>query len=172
VAERYAQRLRRLAVLNAPHPAVWLEAMRNNPVQRRKSSYVRLLQLPYLPEFLLRLRNYGAMAKGFRDSIRKEAFTEEDLNRYRTAWSQPGAISAMIDWYRALLKKPLSPAMHYRISCPTLLIWGCAMRMRKRSLPKKVPGCVSMAGSPTSINRRIGCSMMNLNESGASWWNS
>jgi len=124
IAERYAQRLRRLAVLNAPHPAVWVEAMRNNPAQRRKSSYVRLLQLPYLPECLLRLGNYGALAKGFRDCIRKGAFTEEDLNRYRSAWSQPGAIGAMINWYRALLNKPLSPAMHYHVSCPALLIWG------------------------------------------------
>ena len=124
LAGNYAQRVQRLAVLNAPHPAVWVDAMQNNPVQKRKSSYVRFFQLPLLPEFLLRLGNYAAMAKGFRDSIRSGAFTDLDLRRYRNAWSQPGALTAMINWYRAVLKKPLSPPDHYRISSPALLIWG------------------------------------------------
>ena len=124
LAGQLPHRVQRLAVLNAPHPAVWLEAMRNNPVQKQKSRYVRFLQLPYLPEFLLRIGNFNALAKGFRDSIRSEAFSREDLTRYRQAWSQPGAITAMVNWYRAVLRKPLQPAAQYRISCPTLVIWG------------------------------------------------
>lgn len=46
LAGKYAPRLQRLAVLNAPHPAVWVDAMRHDPVQKRKSSYVRFFQLP------------------------------------------------------------------------------------------------------------------------------
>ena len=41
LADQHCRRVRRLAALNGPHPAVWLEAMRNNPAQKRKSSYVR-----------------------------------------------------------------------------------------------------------------------------------
>jgi pimeloyl-ACP methyl ester carboxylesterase len=124
LAGKYPKRLRRLAVLNAPHPAVWVEAMHANAAQRRKSRYVRFLQLPYLPEFLLSLGNYGALAKSFQQCTRPGAFTEADLSFYRTAWRQPGAITAMINWYRALLKRPPASPKEYRVSCPTMLIWG------------------------------------------------
>src|SRR6185312_10883791 len=79
IAGRHSSRLERLAVLNAPHPAVWVEAMRNNPVQKRKSSYVRLFQIPYLPEFLIGLNRSKGLAKGFGDSVRAGAFTDGDL---------------------------------------------------------------------------------------------
>ncbi|MGH9627794.1 MAG: alpha/beta fold hydrolase [Bryobacteraceae bacterium] len=124
LAGQHPQRVRKLAALNAPHPAVWLEAMRNNPAQKRKSRYVRLFKLPYLPEFLLSFGNYKALATSLRSSMRAEAFSETELERYRNAWSQPGAITAMIHWYRALLRKSLMPAAEYRISCPTIVIWG------------------------------------------------
>lgn len=117
-------RVRRLAALNAPHPAVWLEAMRKDPEQKKKSGYVRFFQMPYLPEFLVGLKRFGALAKGFRDCERPGAFTEADLEKYRAAWSQPGATTAMINYYRAILKKPMPPAPSCRIPCPTLVIWG------------------------------------------------
>jgi pimeloyl-ACP methyl ester carboxylesterase len=123
IAGQYPSRVRRLVALNAPHPAVWLDAMRNHPEQRRKSGYVRLFRIPYLPEFLISL-DRSALGKGFRDSIRPEAFTKADLEQYQKAWAQPGALTAMINYYRALLKKSLSPASEYRITCPTLTIWG------------------------------------------------
>ena len=112
-------RVRRLVALNAPHPAVWIEAMRDNPVQKRKSRYVRMFQIPRLPEFLIGLDHFKALAKAFPGT-----FTEADLEQYRKAWSQPGALTAMINYYRAVLKKQFMPAAEYRITCPTLLIWG------------------------------------------------
>lgn len=121
---KYAGRVQRLAVLNAPHPALWLEAMRNNPAQKRKSGYVRLFQIPYLPEFLIGLDRSRALAKGFRDSIRPDAFTGADLEEYRKSWSQPGVLTATINYYRAVLKKPFLPASEYRISSPVQIIWG------------------------------------------------
>jgi epoxide hydrolase 4 len=124
LAGRQALRVRRLAVLNAPHPAVWLEAMRNHPVQKRKSGYVRFLGLSVLPELLIGINRSKALGKGFRDSIRPDAFTEADLREYRKAWAQPGALRATINYYRAVLKKPLLAASQYRITCPTLVIWG------------------------------------------------
>jgi len=124
MAGQHASRVRRLAALNAPHPAVWLDAMRNNPVQRRKSGYVRLFQIPYLPEFLVGVNHSKALAKGFAGSIRPDAFTKVDLEEYRKAWARPGALTAMINYYRALLKKPLRPPAEYRVTCPTLVIWG------------------------------------------------
>jgi pimeloyl-ACP methyl ester carboxylesterase len=124
LAGRHPSCMRRLVVLNAPHPAVWLDAMRNHPVQKRKSGYVRLLELPYLPEFLIGINRSKALAKGFRASIRPDAFTEGDLSEYRKAWAQPRALSATINYYRAVLRKALLPASQYQITCPTLVIWG------------------------------------------------
>ena len=124
LAGRHAGRVRRLAVLNAPHPAVWVDAMRHDPVQKRKSSYVRFFQMPYLPEFLIGMNRSSALARGFRDCIRPDAFTEADLKQYQSAWAQPGALTSMISYYRAILRKPLRPAAEYRMECPTLLIWG------------------------------------------------
>ena len=124
LAGQHPQRVRRLAALNAPHPAVWLDAMRNNPVQKRKSSYVRFLRIPYLPEFLIGLNPAKTLAKGFQDSTRADAFTETDLKQYRIAWSQPGALTATINYYRAVLRKPLLAPEQYRITSPALVIWG------------------------------------------------
>jgi len=117
-------RLRRLVALNAPHPAVWLETMRDNPVQRRKSSYVRLFSIPWIPELLIGLNRSKALSKGFHDCTRGDAFTAADLEQYRNAWFQPGALTGMINYYRALLRKPLLPTAQYRVDCPTLVIWG------------------------------------------------
>ncbi len=111
----------RLAVLNAAHPAIWLEAMRNHPVQKRKSSYVRFFQIPYLPEFLIGLNQSRALSKGFHDSVRLGAFTESYMHLYREAWAQPGALTAMLNYYRAVLRKQVRPQ---EIACPTLVIWG------------------------------------------------
>src|SRR5262249_51655773 len=91
---------------------------------KRKSDYVRFFRIPYLPEFLIALNRSNALAKGFRDSIRPDAFTDADLKHYQRAWSQPEALTAMINYYRAVLRKPLMAPAEYRITCPTLLIWG------------------------------------------------
>jgi pimeloyl-ACP methyl ester carboxylesterase len=124
LAGRYAGRVRRLAALNAPHPAIWVDAMRRDPVQKRKSIYVRFFQMPYLPELLIGMNRSSALAKGFRASTRPDAFTEADLKQYQSAWAQAGALTSMINYYRAVLRKPLGTPAEYRIECPTLLIWG------------------------------------------------
>jgi epoxide hydrolase 4 len=123
-ATHYADRIERLAALSAPHPAVWYEAMQKDPVQRRKSRYVRFFGIRYLPELLLRQRNFLALAQSFKDVIVPEAFTPNDLRRYRAAWSQPGALTSMLNWYRALLRRPMPPSEQFRVRVPTLVIWG------------------------------------------------
>jgi pimeloyl-ACP methyl ester carboxylesterase len=124
LAGRYPDRLRQLAVLNAAHPAVWLHAIRTDPEQKRASANVRFFQVPLLPELLIGLNRDGALGKGFRDSTRTDAFAPADLNAYRVAWRQPGVLTATINYYRAALRKPLRSPEDYRITCPTLIIWG------------------------------------------------
>ena len=105
-------RLLSAAMLQAPHPAVWRRAMREDRDQRQKSRYVQILRLPWLSEMALKLGDYAALVKAFRSSTRPEAFTPEILETYRGAWRQPGAITSMLNWYRALfVHEPPMPAL-------------------------------------------------------------
>jgi pimeloyl-ACP methyl ester carboxylesterase len=124
IASQYPGRLERFAALSAPHPAVWLDAMHNLPEQRKKSWYVRTFRLPWLPEFLMRQRNFRALAEALREAKHPEKCTDGDLAKYREAWSMPGALTSMVNWYRAFLKKGVSTDNIARITIPTLIVWG------------------------------------------------
>ena len=118
------RRLLSAAMLQAPHPAIWLDAMRTDRDQRQKSRYVQILRLPWLSEMTLKIGNYSGLARAFRTATRRDAFTPEILDRYREAWRQPGAITGMLNWYRALfVAEPPKPAPGSLIP-PTLVLWG------------------------------------------------
>ncbi len=118
------RRLLSAAMLQAPHPAVWLRAMREDPDQRHKSRYVQILRMPWLSEMALKIGNYSALARAFKSSTRSELFTAEALDVYREAWRQPGALTAMLNWYRALfVDEPPTPAPG-SLTPPILVVWG------------------------------------------------
>jgi pimeloyl-ACP methyl ester carboxylesterase len=119
---RFPQKVRMLCVLNCPHPAIWRDAMDNDPVQRKASWYVRAFSLPWLPELMMRSGNFRALAGAIRGS--KRTVSEDDVNEYRKAWAQPGALSAMINWYRAILKRRFAQIPPRSISLPVHIIWG------------------------------------------------
>jgi len=124
IAIRHPHRLERFAALSAPHPAVWVDAMRNHPVQRRKSGYVKAFRIPFLPELLMRRRNFKVLAAALREGKRPEACADGDLERYREAWAMPGALTGMVNWYRALLARTWDPQRMGRIAVPALIVWG------------------------------------------------
>lgn len=124
IASHHPDRIERLAVLNAPHPAVWRTAMMSDPEQRAKSRYVQILRLPLLPEALLRVGDYAALRKAFDTVTRPEAFDADTMTRYIAAWRQPGALTGMINWYRAFFRQDLPVPAKKSITAPTLLIWG------------------------------------------------
>lgn len=117
-------RLDRLVTISAPHPAIWQHGMTTDPVQRRKSQYVRQLQIPVLPEVLIRVGGYKGLEAGFRTAGRPEAFAPEIMDSYHAAWRQPGALTGMLNWYRALLRRPLPMPTQGAIETPTLVLWG------------------------------------------------
>ena len=118
------KRLMSATMIQAPHPAVWLRAMREDPEQRHKSRYVQILRLPWLSEMTLKLGDFAGLARAFRSAARRDAFSPETLDVYRAAWRQPGAVTGMLNWYRALyLDEPaLPPPMS--LKPPTLVLWG------------------------------------------------
>jgi pimeloyl-ACP methyl ester carboxylesterase len=121
-ATRHPANLRKLAVLNCPHPAVWRDAMDNDPVQRRASWYVRAFQIPWLPEALLRAGNFRSALDALRQS--KASLSDEEAEQYREAWRQRGALSAMINWYRAILRHRFEPLVAGSIRVPVQIVWG------------------------------------------------
>jgi pimeloyl-ACP methyl ester carboxylesterase len=98
--------------------------MQSHPEQRRRSWYVRFFQLPWLPEALLRQKRFKALADAVRQRARPDAVTAAALDRYRAAWHAPGALTGMLNWYRAVWRKDLPRSSELRFMTPVLLIWG------------------------------------------------
>lgn len=129
-------RFERAAILNAPHPRAIVRELRENPAQLLKSWYTFAFQIPGLPEVLLRRNGFAALSRGMVNSSRSGTFTEADLALYRDAWSQPGALSAMIHWYRAGARRRPPMPDDPRVDIPTLLIWGVKDRFLSRGVAR------------------------------------
>ncbi|WP_304056865.1 alpha/beta fold hydrolase [Nitrosomonas communis] len=134
VATKYPDRIARMIVMNVPHGLVLQRHLRRNIKQLCRSWYIFFFQLPWLPERLARLRNWNMPTQSLKNSSRPGTFTQNDLDIYRQAWSQPKAYRSMLNWYRALIQKPPTLPANPRITVPTLLIWGAQDRFLGREL--------------------------------------
>jgi len=121
---RHAERLERLGILNVPHPLVMRRHLLTNLRQIRRSWYIFFFQLPWLPERALRRSGWRLATAALRATSRPGTFSEGDLARYREAWSQPGALRAMIHWYRAVIRGALRVTGGLRVPVETLVLWG------------------------------------------------
>jgi pimeloyl-ACP methyl ester carboxylesterase len=136
LVDRHPERVIRLAILNVPHPKIMNEFLKTNQQQRSKSWYAFFFRLPVLPEIIVRANNWkmlsSAMCKGL---------SAADMNRYHAAWSQPGSVSAMINWYRCLFQQSPQGIPAKRIQVPTLMIWG---KLDPHLMWQMAPGSIAM----------------------------
>lgn len=132
----HPDRVARLAVLNVPHPAVLVHAIRRDPDQLRRSWYTFFFQLPWLPEALYRRDDWALGVRSLLGSSRRGTFTADDLAAYRAAWAQPGAIRSMIHWYRAFGRFPLRYPAGPRVTVPTMILWGAHDRFLKATMAR------------------------------------
>ena len=119
----HPHRLHKLAILNVPHPSVMLRFLKSTPRQLLRSWYMFFFQLPWLPEAAFSAFNFRLGRNSLVRSSRPGTFSPEDLEQYRAAWAQPGTVTAMINWYRNLLRSRAKfPDPTVRV--PTKILWG------------------------------------------------
>ncbi|MBT2327055.1 alpha/beta hydrolase [Variovorax paradoxus] len=121
LASRNSEDLIGAAILNAPHPATFASYALTHPLQAMRSAYVALFQLPWVPETLLSARNCSALALALTSTSRPDTFDDAELDQYRAAWSIDGALTCMLNWYRAM---PIARTSAARIRVPVRIIWG------------------------------------------------
>ena len=125
-AMHYPEQVEKLAILNVPHPDRFLQGLWTLH-QLRKSWYIFFFQIPWLPEQVVRAGNFAWLRSNFRnDPVRPGAFGPQDIDRYVEALSRPGALTAAMNYYRALFRQ--TPAQVRRqlrkVEIPVLVIWG------------------------------------------------
>ena len=111
--------LERLVIMNVPHPLCFRAALKHWR-QRRKSWYIGFFQLPFLPERLLAANGGAAVRRMFR-GVRLPA---EIMDVYANQVAEPGAATAMLNWYRGMRLTDGLPRLDTPIEVPTLVIWG------------------------------------------------
>ncbi|MDQ3278656.1 MAG: alpha/beta hydrolase, partial [Bacteroidota bacterium] len=101
VALHHPQLVYQLIIINMPHPEVFRQTLRKSLAQLLRSSYAAFFQLPVLPEWISRAFEYKLLQRSLLKTANKGAFSKADIAMYKKAWRQPGALTAMINWYRA-----------------------------------------------------------------------
>ena len=130
IAQKYPERVSRLAVLQVPLQAAWRANLTLKQIMR--SWYMFFFQIPRLPEWLISRQNFRAIERTFQEKVgRKNSFTPQDVERYKEAVRQPGALTGAVNYYRANLfdrllmrKQTKDKQGDGRIQVPTLFIYG------------------------------------------------
>lgn len=122
LALRHPDTVDRIGIINVPHPTVFEETLTGNLRQLRKSWYMFFFQLPRVPEWYASRNDFQWLVDVLK-TAKEGTFTAEEIDRYRAAWSQEGAVTGMINWYRALFRHGEEPPQE-RVAAPTFVIWG------------------------------------------------
>jgi pimeloyl-ACP methyl ester carboxylesterase len=108
IAQKYPERLSKLAVLQVPPAAVWRANMSLRQLLR--SWYMFFFQLRRLPEWVIGRKDFAALNHTFKETVaRKDTFSDADIELYREALRRPGAITAAVNYYRANVRRLMSP---------------------------------------------------------------
>src|SRR5438132_8498230 len=130
----HPERLEKLVIVNAPHPAIFERELRENPAQQEASRYMLAFRSAEA-ESLLSADNYARMVAMLTRGGGGAWLTDADRARYLAAWSQPGALTGGLNYYRAAGVGPPAadgtPARSFgrdprrlTVTVPTLVIWG------------------------------------------------
>jgi pimeloyl-ACP methyl ester carboxylesterase len=134
-ALKHPDRIARLVIANAPHPLLFQRALFNDPAQRVASQYMTAFRNPAFEDHIAKIGVDGFLDKMFAAYIASGAIDADERALYLDQWRQPGALTAMLYWYRASriivpapgeaperpgwIDQPFPP-----VTVPTLVIWG------------------------------------------------
>lgn len=128
------QRISHLIIINAPHPLVFQRSLFDDSEQRKASQYITRFRDTGIDKGLIGAGLERFFASTFAQHI-VGGIAGEDKAAYMNEWGQPGAMTAMLNWYRASAivvpapgdqpERPLwLDAPFPPITQPTLVIWG------------------------------------------------
>jgi pimeloyl-ACP methyl ester carboxylesterase len=123
-AAHYPEHIKRLVIMNCPHPSVIRENLFGNVKQMQKSWYVFFFQVPRAPEKMISAHDFSWPVNVLGKTSRPGTFSKEELEEYRKAFAQPGSCQAMINWYRSFVPLFFENQDPLTIKVPTLVLWG------------------------------------------------
>ena len=140
-ALRHADRIDRLVIVNAPHPLVFQNSVIADPAQRAGSQYIRAFRNPLMEKGIEAMGLETFFEKSFGGHVDLKAIPAEERQAYIDQWSQQGALTAMLNWYRASeivvpepgeqVSAPTWTTLPFpHVTVPTLVVWG----MRDKAL--------------------------------------
>ncbi|MDY7106191.1 MAG: alpha/beta hydrolase [Actinomycetota bacterium] len=119
VAARHPKAVRSLTIVSRPHPAAFLEAMRDDAAQASRSGHHRSFLRPEATDELL-----ADGAAALRDLYRRSHVAEADADAYLELLGGRDALDAAVNWYRAVRRSPVAAEPVGAITCPVLYVWG------------------------------------------------
>jgi pimeloyl-ACP methyl ester carboxylesterase len=134
-AMRGDPRLARLAIVNSPHPFIFQKCLIEDPDQRSASQYINAFRAPGFEKLVESKGFYWFFDKSFSGHVDLTLIPEAERRQYIAEWSQPGALTAMLNWYRAShlivpppgITVPIPDALlrlSKTIAVATLVVWG------------------------------------------------
>jgi epoxide hydrolase 4 len=145
-AIKHPEMLERLVIINAVHPGAFQREVARSPDQAAASQYIHALRAPDA-EVQYAANDFALLWRSFADVEAAGKMTRELRKGLRSAWDEPGALTGMFNWYRAMKMSPprsdgtpAEPPPQYpdsvmMVKVPTLVIWG----LKDHAL---LPGCV------------------------------
>jgi pimeloyl-ACP methyl ester carboxylesterase len=134
-ALKHADRLKRLVIVNAPHPLIFQKSVIEDQAQRDASQYIRAFRTPGMEDAIKAMGLETFFEKSFREHVDLRKIPDAERQAYLDDWSQPGALTAMLNWYRAKgivipetgekANNPLWTHVPFpKVKVPTLVVWG------------------------------------------------
>ncbi|MBT4519738.1 MAG: alpha/beta hydrolase [Halieaceae bacterium] len=115
----HPERLLSWSALSIAHPAAFGQALQDDPDQQSRSSYFLLFTTPWLPEALFSFNSFSLLQAIYK------GMSEKQISEYIQTFSEPGALTAALNWYRAMTLGPGTiDDLSLEVEAPTLFVWG------------------------------------------------